>query len=449
MRRVVIAGAAGRDFHDYHQHYRDDPDARVVAFTRAAGQNLGEADADLDAFPGELTATGDPIPIVPEADLERVVGEANVDEVAFAYSDVSHEHVMHVASRALAAGADFHVVGPDDVSLPCEIPVFAADAVRTGCGKSALAKAAADHLQEEGFDVAVVREPMPYGDLAERRVDRYDSRADLEGLTLEEREEYRPHVDAGHTVFAGVDYAAVRDAVEAEFDVAVWDGGNNELPFLDPDAHVVLADALRPTATDTFHPGETNLRLADAVLVTKENSASDDAVADVVDRVRGVNSAVPIYHADSVVTVGDTVDGEPAADALENARVLAVEDGPTLTHGDADYGAATVAADRYDADRIDPRPHAVGSLADVLDEYPRLDCVLPAMGYSERQRADLADTIEHADPDVVLAGTPVALDEVLDVDVPVVDVDTELDIHDTAVETLVERYLGPSLSKQA
>lgn len=441
MKRVVIVGAVGRDFHDFFCHYQPDSDTRVVAFTRAPAQNLGEVEAELDTFPAELTDRDEAIPIYPESDLERLVEEEDVDEVAFSYSDVSHEHVMHIASRALAAGADFHVVGPDDVCLPCDLPVFAVDAVRTGCGKSDLARDVADHLQAREFDVAVVREPMPYGDLADRRVDRYDDYDDLDGLTIEEREEYRPHIDAGNTVFAGVDYATIRDRVEAEFDVVVWDGGNNELPFFEPDAHVVLADPLRPDDTDTYHPGETNLRLADAVVVNKENSATEDAIEDVVARARRANPDADVYHADSVITVDDP-------DVLEDARVLVVEDGPTVTHGDAGYGAATVAARQHDvAERIDPRPHAVGSVADVLDEYPHLDRVLPAMGYSERQRGDLAETIENADPDVVVAGTPVELDAVLDVDVPVVDTDTRLRFHDASVDALVAQYLEPSLGK--
>ncbi|MEE6209447.1 GTPase, partial [Salarchaeum sp. III] len=345
--------------------------------------------------------------------------------------------VMHAASRALAAGAGFRLVGPDEMQLDVDVPVVAVDAVRTGCGKSQLSRALTDELQTRGYEVGVVREPMPYGDLATNRVQRFESMADLDaaGVTVEEREEYEQHIERDHTVYAGVDYEAILARASDENDLVLWDGGNNELPFVRPDAHVVLADPLRPGDTDTYHPGEANLRSADAVVVNKENAASDDQVSETVRRIRDANPDAPVYHADSVVSVDDP-------SLVRDASVLVVEDGPTLTHGDAAYGAGTVAAEQYGAaDRLDPREAAVGSIADVLDEYDHLDRVLPAMGYSDAQLADLEATIDAVDPDAVVAGTPVALDRLVDVDAPVVDVSYHIELHDTTPGELLDAAL--------
>ncbi|MFB6072890.1 MAG: GTPase [Halobacterium sp.] len=437
--RVLIMGAAGRDFHDFNVAFRGRPDVDVVAFTRAPGQNLGEVDAGTDRrYPAALAGDGYPdgIPIRPEAELESLVTERDVDQVVFSYSDVAHEDVMHAASRAAAAGADFRLLGPETMMLDADVPVLAVDAVRTGCGKSAVTGALADELTDRGLNVRIVREPMPYGDLLDQRVRRYASREDLADadLTIEQREEYEQHVDAGRVVFAGVDYEAILEAAEAEADVLVWDGGNNELPFFRPDAHVVLADPLRAGHGRQYHPGETNLRLADTVLVTKENSATDDQVETVVETARECNEDADVVHADSVVTVDDP-------ERVEGADVLAVEDGPTLTHGGVEAGAATVAADRFDAaSRVDPRPAAVGSIADTLEKYDRLDRVLPAMGYSDDQVRDLEATVENADPDVVLAGTPIDLERVVDVSAPVVDVSYRVEPRETTFADLVDEF---------
>ncbi|MBP1953837.1 putative GTPase [Halarchaeum rubridurum] len=440
--RVVVMGAAGRDFHDYFAALRDDPDRRVVAFTRAPGQNLGETEAGGDdAFPAALTPDGrGPIPIVPEAALAETVAERDADTVLFAYSDVAHGDVMHAASRALAAGADFGMLGPDSVQLDVDVPVVAVNAVRTGCGKSAVARAFADELDARGLDVAVVREPMPYGDLVEKRVERFADERDLAGLTVEEREEYEDHVAAGHVVYAGVDYRAVFERASDEADVLVWDGGNNELAFARPDYHLVLVDALRPDHGERYHPGEANLRRADAVLVTKENAASDDQVETARDSAARLAPAdAPVYHSDSVVRADDP-------DAIAGRDALVVEDGPTLTHGGTPHGAGYVAAeDAGAASIIDPEPHAVGEIADVLAEYDHLDDVLPAMGYSEAQLADLEATIDAADPDVVVAGTPVDLDAVVDVDAPVVRARYEVAFHDTTPAELLDAGLGAVL----
>ena len=437
--RVLIMGAAGRDFHDFNTAYRGREDARVVAFTAAPGQNLGETEAGgHERYPPELAGEGYPegIPIRPESDLEELVREEGVDTVVFAYSDVSHETVMHAGSRALAAGADFEIRGPATAMLDAPVPAIAVDAVRTGCGKSQVTRALADELQSRGVEPAVVREPMPYGDLVEGRVRRFETMADLDaaGVTIEEREEYEQQIERGHVVYAGVDYGDVIERAAAEADVLLWDGGNNELPFVDPELHLVLCDPLRPGDETGYHPGEANLRMADYALVNKENSADEAEIERVVENVGNVNADAEILHADSVVSVDDP-------DAVAGAEVLVVEDGPTLTHGGASTGAGTVAAEEFGAaERLDPEPHAVGSAAETLAEYPHLDRVLPAMGYSDAQIADLEATVESADPDLVLAGTPHDLSRVVDVDAPVVRVRYRVDPKGFSFAGLLERH---------
>ncbi|WP_094192407.1 GTPase [Haloparvum sedimenti] len=460
--RVAIMGAAGRDFHDFNVRFRGAPPAeRVVAFTRAPGQNLGEAEsgdpggtengdpggtgngdpgetengetADRPCYPPGLAGPGygEGIPVVPESELEAVVTgahpavpDAGADRVVFSYSDVSHEAVMHAASRALAAGADFELLGPETMQVALDTPVLAVDAVRTGCGKSSIARGLADALDARGADVAVVREPMPYGDLLDERAERFATPADLDAadLTLEEREEYAWHVEAGHPVHAGVDYEAVLANAAAEADVIVWDGGNNELPFAVPDVHLVLTDPTRPGHELRYHPGEANLRAADAVCLTKLAAAEPEGIATVEENVREtVPEEAPVLRAESVVSV-------PDPGRIEGARVLVIEDGPTVTHGDAAHGAATVAARRYGAaECVDPEPAAVGSVAETLAEYDHLDRVLPAMGYTDAQVAELEATVGGCDADLVLAGTPCDVSRVLDVDAPVVDVDYRFD----------------------
>ncbi|MFB6120212.1 MAG: cyclic 2,3-diphosphoglycerate synthase [Halobacteriaceae archaeon] len=421
-RRVVIAGAAGRDFHDFNAVFRDDPDREVVAFTQTESQNVGElAEMPERRYPPELAGENHPegIPIVPESDLEATIRDRDADEVVLSYSDLSHEDAMHVASRALATGADFRIVGPDEMMLDLDLPVVAVDAVRTGCGKSQAARKVTRLLDDRGADPVVVREPMPYGDLAEQAVMRFETMADLDAadVTVEEREEFEQHVERDHLVFAGVDYGVVADAVREEgADVVVWDGGNNELPFYRPDLHFVLADPLRAGHELRYHPGETNFRLADCIVVNKENSAGPDDVHTVVENAREVNPDAEMIHADSVVTVADGAE-------IEGKRVLAVEDGPTLTHGGASTGAATIAARDHDAaELVDPQDAAVGTIADVFEKYDHLGPVLPAMGYSDEQIADLEATIENADPDLVVVGTPIDLSRLVDVAVPMVRV---------------------------
>ena len=436
--RIVVMGAAGRDFHDFNTVFRDDEEARVVAFTHTPTQNIGELD-DLPnrRYPPELAgdAYPDGIPIRPESELETVIDEEAVDTVVFSYSDVAHEDVMHQASRVLAAGADFRLIGPDRMMLASSVPVVAVDAVRTGCGKSQTARKLADLLRDRGKEVAVVREPMPYGDLAAQRVQRFETMADLDAsdVTIEEREEYEGHIERGHTVFAGVDYKAVLAEAEHAADVLVWDGGNNELPFFVPDVHVVLTDPHRAGAELRYHPGETNLRLADYVLINKENTADVAGIREIEENVRRTNPDAEIIHANSTITA----DGE----AIAGKRVLVVEDGPTLTHGDAPHGAGLLAAREYGAGEVvDPAPSAVGSLREVFEEYPHLDAVLPAMGYSGEQIRELEATIRAADPDVVVSGTPHDLARLIDVDVPIVRVRYELEEKNLTLSAVLDRH---------
>ena len=436
--RIVIMGAAGRDFHDFNTVFRGDERFDVVAFTHTSTQNIGELDELPNRrYPSELAGEGYPegIPIRPESDLETVVDDEDVGTVVFSYSDVSHEHVMHQASRALAAGADFRLIGPDRMMLHAEVPVVAVDAVRTGCGKSQTARKLADLLRDRGKDVAVVREPMPYGDLVAQRVQRFESMDDLDesNVTIEEREEYESHIERGHVVYAGVDYEAILDRAQNEAEIIIWDGGNNELPFYVPDLHLVVADPHRAGSELQYHPGETNLRLADYVLINKENTADVAGIREVETNVRRTNPDAEIIHANSTITAD--------SGSIAGKRVLVVEDGPTLTHGDASHGAGLIAARTYGAaEIIDPEPAAVGSLERVLEEYDHLYRVLPAMGYSDAQVRDLEATIRNASPDVVVSGTPHDLARSIDVDVPVVRVRYELEEKSTTLASVLDRH---------
>jgi predicted GTPase len=412
-RRVLILGAAGRDFHDFNMVYRDDADVCVVTFT--AAQIPGIAGRRYPhSLAGRLYPQG--IPIEDEANLETICRREKVSEVVLAYSDLSHEEVMHLASRALAVGADFVLLSPDRTMLKAQRPVIAISAVRTGCGKSQTARWLGRRLRSQGLRVAVLRHPMPYGDLDRQRVQRFATLADLEAAacTLEEREEYEPHLAAGNLVFGGVDYAAILAAAQAEADVLVWDGGNNDFPFLRPDLHVVLTDALRPGQAMRYHPGEAVLRVADIVVVAKTDAAAAVDVDRVAAEARAINPRATIVRAASPVQLDNP-------EAVRGRRVLVVEDGPTLTHGSMSYGAGFVAAKRAGvAEIVDPRPYAVPALRTVFARYPHLGPVLPAIGYDPAQIAALRETIDAAEVEVVVAATPVSLAEILHLNRPVV-----------------------------
>jgi predicted GTPase len=412
-RRVVIVGAAGRDFHNFNVVYRDDPAFRVVAFT--ATQIPGIAARRYPAaLAGGLYPDG--IPIVDESELDEVCRRESVDEVVFAYSDVEHTTVMHLASRALAAGAGFALLGPRRTMLLSRLPVVAVSAARTGCGKSQTSRHVSRRLRAAGLRTAVLRHPMPYGDLAEQAVQRLASRADLDAArcTNEEREEYEPHIDAGGVVFAGVDYARILARAEQEADVVVWDGGNNDFPFIAPDLHVAIVDALRPTHVDTHHPGEAVVRMADVVVVNKVDAASAADVARALEKVRELNPGATVVRAASPVTLDQP-------ERVAGRRVLVIEDGPTLTHGGMSYGAGFVAATRAGAAHVvDPRLSATPAIAEVFARYPHIGRVLPAVGYSDAQLAALAETLRGAECDVVVSASPVDLAARIDVGKPIV-----------------------------
>lgn len=426
-RRVVIMGAAGRDFHNFNVVYRDDPAYQVVSFT--ATQIPGIAGRH---YPPELAGPLYPegIPIVPESDLDDLLAHEAIDEVVFAYSDVSHETVMHAASRALAGGADFTLLGPTRTMLPSRRPVVAICAVRTGSGKSQTTRRVAEIMAEAVLRVAVVRHPMPYGDLVAQRVQRFEAPADLDAAdaTIEEREEYEPHIAAGRVVFAGVDYAAILAAAEEEAEVILWDGGNNDLPFYRPDLLIVVADPLRAGDELHYHPGEAALRMADLVMINKIDSANAGQLAEVRANIALLNPKATILEARSAVRVDTPIEG---------ARVVVVEDGPTLTHGGMAFGAGIVAAQRFGALPVDPRPYAVGSIAQVLERYPDLGPLVPAMGYGAEQTHELQTTLDAVPADLVLAATPIDLTRVLSLNKPVVRVRYDLE------ETDPEAFAAP------
>ena len=419
-KRVVIMGAAGRDFHDFNVVYRDDLSVEVVAFT-AATQIPGIAGR---SYPSQLAGPLYPngIPIVAEVELERLLAQDSVDLVVFAYSDVTHEHVMHTASRVLAGGADFELLGPAETMLPSTKPVVAIGATRTGAGKSQTTRYIGALLEKLGLRVVVVRHPMPYGDLIAQRVQRYATYADLDRYetTIEEREEYEPHLDAGRVLYAGVDYEAILRQAETEADVVMWDGGNNDFPFYKPDLFVVVADPLRAGHELHYHPGETNIRMADVVVINKVDSASPEQVAEVKADIAEMNPRAQVILARSALTLqGGTVAGK---------RVAVVEDGPTLTHGGMTFGAGVVAARRFGATEIvDPVPYAVGELAATLHRYTALEHLIPAMGYGRGQMHELETTLNAMPADLVLSATPIDLTRVLKLRKPVVRVRYELE----------------------
>jgi predicted GTPase len=410
-RRIVILGAAGRDFHDFNVVYRNDAGVEVVAFT--AAQISGIAGR---RYPPELAGPLYPvgIPILDEAELEDLIRREVVDQVVFAYSDVAHEHVMHLASRALAAGADFEMLGPKRTQLQAKVPVIAVTAVRTGCGKSQTSRYLARLLKAHGLRVGVIRHPMPYGNLKEEAVQRFTRAEDLAAAhcTVEEREEYEPHLSLGHTVYAGVDYGRILDLAQAENDLILWEGGNNDFPFIRPDWHICLADPLRPGHESAYHPGEATLRMADTVIIVKTDSAPADDVARVEANVRRLNPRADILRAASPARLDDPAE-------VRGQRVVVVEDGPTVTHGGMAHGAGWLAAKQAGAEIIDPRPWAAPLIAAAYARYTHLNDVLPALGYSQAQLDDLAATLNAVPADVVVSATPMDLGRLITTNKPV------------------------------
>ncbi|MHB8799175.1 MAG: cyclic 2,3-diphosphoglycerate synthase [Thermoanaerobaculia bacterium] len=420
VRRLAIIGAAGRDFHNFNTTYRDDPETEVVAFT--ATQIPGIAGR---RYPVELAGPRYPqgIRIVPEDDLERLIRDERIDACVFAYSDVMHETVMHLASRCIVAGADFEILSNDRTMIPSMVPVIAITAVRTGAGKSQTTRFVSSILKKLGKKVVAIRHPMPYGDLAEQACQRFASYADLDlhKCTIEEREEYEPHIDSGFIIYSGVDYGMILKAAETEAEVILWDGGNNDLPFYRPDLHICIADPLRPGHEMLYHPGEANFRRADVIVINKCDSADPKAIEAIEAQAAKVNPKARVLRANSPATC-------EKPELVKGKRVLVIEDGPTLTHGGMTYGAGVVAAKKLGAAEIvDPTPYAVGSIKATYEKYPNAQGILPAMGYSPLQIAELEATIEKTPCDAVVSGTPIDLTRVLKIGKPATRVRYELE----------------------
>jgi len=433
--RVVIMGAAGRDFHNFNMVYRDDPDSEVVAFTAT---QIPEIAGRL--YPHALAGKQYPhgIPIVEEEKLEELCKTQRIDQVVFAYSDITHDRVMLNASIVLASGADFLLLGPERTMLKSKVPVIACCAVRTGCGKSQTTRWLSQLLKENGLQVAVIRHPMPYGDLERQAVQCFATQADLNAAdcTIEEREEYEPHIALGNRVYAGIDYAKIVARAEEEADIILWDGGNNDFSFIRPDLHIVLADPLRPGNEATHHPGEAVLRMADIILIAKTNSASDVDIQSGTEAVRRINSSAPIVLGASPVRLDNS-------EMVRGKRVLVVEDGPTITHGNMPYGAGYVAAKEAKATEIiDPRSFVVGKIAEVYRKYPHIGDVLPAVGYNPSQLQALSETINAATVDVVVSATPCDLAALIEINKPVVHASYEFaEVGEPGLGSVVNSFL--------
>ena len=435
QKKIIIMGAAGRDFHNFNVHFRNNRDFKVIGFTAAQIPGIHRR-----VYPPELAGTAYPngIPVYLEEELPKLIREFKIDQVFFAYSDISNQDVMHKASMVLACGADFSFMGLESTLLKAKVPVISVCAVRTGAGKSQTSRLIARILKEKGQRVVVVRHPMPYGDLKRQIVQRFACRQDLDKCkcTIEEREEYEPHVDEGSVVYAGADYERVFREAEKEADIIVWDGGNNDVPFVKPSLHIVVADPHRAGDELTYYPSEINLRLADVVIVNKVDTADPAKVEQVKASVKSINPSALVLDAASPITVDKP-------ELVKNKRVLVIEDGPTVTHGNMSFGAATIAAEKFVAKEIvDPKPYAVGSIKETYEQYPHLGRVLPAVGYSEKQIAELKGTIDATPCDVILVGTPVDLRRIMRLDKPVARVKYDLQVlGPICLEEIVDNFL--------
>jgi predicted GTPase len=433
-KKVIIMGAAGRDFHNFNVFFRDNPEYEVVAFTATQIPGI-----DDKKYPPELAGGmyPDGIPIYSEDDLAELIKKFDVEEVILAYSDLSHEDVMHKASKVLASGADFRLMGTKNTMISAKVPIISICAVRTGCGKSQTTRKVCDILRKKGKKVVAIRHPMPYGDLVKQSVQRYETLEDLDtnDCTIEEREEYEPHINQGTIVYAGVDYGKILAEAEKEADIIVWDGGNNDFSFYSDDLLIVVMDPHRPNHEMLYYPGETNFRMADILIINKIGTASRENVNILRKNIENINPDAKVIEAESTVSVDDP-------QQIRGKRVLVVEDGPSVTHGQMPYGAGEIASEKYHAaETVDPRPHAVGSIAETFEKYPHLEKILPAMGYSDKQVAELQETINACDCDVVVAGTPIDLSRVVTVNKPIVRVKYELqEIGEPNLETVLEDF---------
>lgn len=433
-KKIIIMGAAGRDFHNFNLRFRDNEEFEVVAFTATQ-----IPDIEGRTYPAELAGKLYPkgIPIFAEAGLSELIKKHKINSVVFAYSDVPHEYVMHKASLVNAAGADFWLLDAKTTALKSKVPVIAMCAVRTGSGKSQTTRRVSDILKSYGKRLVAIRHPMPYGDLAAQKVQRFASYQDMDKhkCTIEEREEYEPHIDRGTIVYAGVDYGTILEQAEKEADIILWDGGNNDTSFYQPDLYIVVADPLRAGHELTYYPGETNIRMADVVIINKIDTAEYDDIEYVRENIREVNPHAVIIDAASPLSVENS-------EIIRGKRALVVEDGPTLTHGEMSFGAGVVAAEKFGAaEIIDPRPWVIGKIAETYEKYPDIGAVLPAMGYGDEQVADLEETINAVDCDVVVIGTPIDLRKIVKINKPAVRVMYELqEIGKPNLEDVLKRF---------
>lgn len=406
MKNAIIMGAAGRDFHNFNVFFRNNRDYRVVAFTATQIPDIEERKYPSE-LAGELYPQG--IPIYSEEDLPTLIQKLDVSQVFFSYSDVTHQYVMHKASEVMAAGASFVLLGPQETMLQSKVPLISVCAVRTGCGKSQTSRKIALLLKQKGRKVVVIRHPMPYGDLVKQKVQRFATYEDMKkhDCTIEEREEYEPHLKNGIVVYAGVDYQSILEEAEKEADIILWDGGNNDFPFYKPDLEIVVTDPHRPGHELKYHPGETNFRRAQVLVINKMDTAEPEKIDQVVDSIQKFNPQATVVRANSAIYVS-------GGEKIRGNRVLVIEDGPTLTHGEMAYGAGIIAAQKYGASEIlDPRPFATGSIKETFQKYNHLDRVLPAMGYGEKQMKELAETINKSDCDLVISATPIDITRVI------------------------------------
>ena len=438
-KNLIIMGAAGRDFHDFNVYWKHQTNYNVVAFTAAQIPDIAGR-----VYPKELTGPDYPkgIPIENESDIVELIKKHKVEEVTLAYSDLNHLDVMHKASIVNAAGADFRLMGWKQTMIASKKPVIAVCAVRTGCGKSQTTRKVCEYLKALGKKVAVIRHPMPYGDLTKQICQRFAKLEDMDlhKCTIEEREEYEPHIAAGNILYAGVDYGEILRHAEAEADVILWDGGNNDLPFYKPDLHIVVTDPLRPGHELAYYPGETNLRMADLVIINKVDSAKPDKVMLVEANIRAANPKAKILRAESPVTVADP-------GKVKGKRVLVVEDGPTLTHGEMRFGAGHVAATRAGAKEIvDARPYAVGSIKTTFEKYTHITDILPAMGYGDKQMADLRQTIDATPCDLVIIGTPIDLTRLMKLNKPSIRVTYDLKESGTGLREAVTKTVAKAVA---
>jgi predicted GTPase len=439
IRRVAILGAAGRDFHNFNTVYRNDPSYQVVAFTATQIPGI-----DDRRYPAALAGSRYPdgIPIYPESDLQRLIPELKIDLCVFSYSDVSYDHVMHLGALCNAAGADFALLGADRTMIRSKVPVVAITAVRTGAGKSQTTRYISRFVKESGKRVVAIRHPMPYGNLAAQASQRFATYEDLvlEKCTIEEREEYEPHIDNGFVVYAGVDYELILQRAEAEADIILWDGGNNDLPFYRPSLHICIADPHRAGHETSYYPGETNFRRADVIIINKCDTAEESKIRSIEEAAARLNPKARVIRAESPVSVD-------RPELLRGKRALVIEDGPTLTHGGMSYGAGVVAARNVGAaDIVDPRPYAVGSIDETYRKYPNAEGILPAMGYSAKQIEELEQTIQATPCDVVVIGTPIDLTRILRIEKPMVRVRYELrETTEGVIEDEVRRAVAPAV----